>query len=198
MPNILVFDDVIDIDYQNTIKEILLGDRQYKGYDFPWYLTHDVTKPAKADSQKRPAFFHGYVDYPSELSSSFHDLFTELIQNSCGKLRLENVRVIQGRSFCQLPINSEVVSVDTPHIDTKDDHFVMLYYVCDSDGDTIIYNEKVESENYTIQQRIAPKQGRVVLFDGAYYHTAEQPLNNIRCVVNYNLENYVIPHKKTE
>ena len=198
MPNILVFDDVIDIDYQNTIKEILLGDRQYKGYDFPWYLTHDVTKPAKADSQKRPAFFHGYVDYPSELSSSFHDLFTELIQNSCGKLRLENVRVIQGRSFCQLPINSEVVSVDTPHIDTKDDHFVMLYYVCDSDGDTIIYNEKVESENYTIQQRIAPKQGRVVLFDGAYYHTAEQPLNNIRCVVNYNLENYGISHNKTE
>ena len=198
MPNILVFDNVIDIDYQNTIKEILLGDRQYKGYDFPWYLTHDVTKPAKADSQKRPAFFHGYVDYPSELSSSFHDLFTELIQNSCGKLRLENVRVIQGRSFCQLPINSEVVSVDTPHIDTKDDHFVMLYYVCDSDGDTIIYNEKVESENYTIQQRIAPKQGRVVLFDGAYYHTAEQPLNNIRCVVNYNLENYGISHNKTE
>ena len=198
MPNILVFDDVIDIDYQNTIKEILLGDRQYKGYDFPWYLTHDVTKPAKADSQKRPAFFHGYVDYPSELSSSFHDLFTELIQNSCGKLRLENVRVIQGRSFCQLPINSEVMSVDTPHIDTKDDHFVMLYYVCDSDGDTIIYNETVESENYTIQQRITPKQGRVVLFDGAYYHTAEQPLNNIRCVVNYNLENYGISHNKTE
>tara|TARA_B100000945_G_scaffold114458_1_gene90803 strand:+ start:131 stop:730 length:600 start_codon:yes stop_codon:yes gene_type:complete len=195
---ILVFDDVIDLEYQNIIKEILLGDRQYKGYDFPWYLTHDVTKPAKADSQLRPAFFHGYVDYPSELSSSFHDLFTKLIQNSCGKLRLENVRVIQGRSFCQLPISSEVVSVDTPHIDTKDDHFVMLYYVCDSDGDTIIYNETVESENYTIQQRITPKQGRVVLFDGAYYHTAEQPLNNIRCVVNYNLENYGISHKKTE
>ena len=195
---ILVFDDVIDLEYQNIIKEILLGDRQYKGYDFPWYLTHDVTKPAKADSQLRPAFFHGYVDYPSELSSSFHDLFTKLIQNSCGKLRLENVRVIQGRSFCQLPISSEVVSVDTPHIDTKDDHFVMLYYVCDSDGDTIIYNETVESENYTIQQRITPKQGRVVLFDGAYYHTAEQPLNNIRCVVNYNLENYGISHNKTE
>ena len=198
MPNILVFDNVIDIDYQNTIKEILLGDRQYKGYDFPWYLTHDVTKPAKADSQKRPAFFHGYVDYPSELSSSFHDLFTELIQNSCGKLRLENVRVIKGRSFCQLPLSSEKTTVDTPHIDGHEDHFVMLYYVCDSDGDTIIYNEKVKSENYTIQQRITPKQGRVVLFDGAFYHTAEQPLNNIRCVVNYNLENYVIPHKKTE
>ena len=195
---ILIFDDVIDLEYQNIIKEILLGDRQYKGYDFPWYLTHDVTKPAKADSQLRPAFFHGYVDYPSELSSAFHDLFIRLIQNSCAKIDRKNVDVLQGRSFCQLPISSDKISVDTPHIDIKEDHFVMLYYVCDSDGDTIIYNEQIKSETYTLQRRVTPKQGRVVLFDGSYYHTAEQPLNNIRCVVNYNLENYVIPHKKTE
>ena len=184
---ILIFDDVIDLEYQNIIKEILLGDRQYKGYDFPWYLTHDVTKPAKADSQLRPAFFHGYVDYPSELSSAFHDLFIRLIQNSCAKIDRKNVDVLQGRSFCQLPISSDKISVDTPHIDIKEDHFVMLYYVCDSDGDTIIYNEQIKSETYTLQQRVTPKQGRVVLFDGSYYHTAEQPLNNIRCVVNYNL-----------
>ena len=177
---ILIFDDVIDLEYQNIIKEILLGDRQYKGYDFPWYLTHDVTKPAKADSQLRPAFFHGYVDYPSELSSIFHDLFIRLIQNSCAKIDRKNVDVIQGRSFCQLPISSDRISVDTPHIDTKDNHFVMLYYVCDSDGDTIIYNEQIESEMYTLQQRVTPKQGRVVLFDGSYYHTAEQPLNNFK------------------
>jgi len=185
---ILIFDDVIDLEYQNIIKEILLGDRQYKGYDFPWYLTHDVTKPAKADSQLRPAFFHGYVDYPSELSSVFHDVFIRLIQNSCAKIDRKNVDVLQGRSFCQLPISSDKISVDTPHIDIKEDHFVMLYYVCDSDGDTIIYNEQVKSDRYTVQRRITPKQGRVVLFDGSYYHTAEQPLNNIRCVVNYDLK----------
>ena len=185
---ILIFDDVIDLEYQNIIKEILLGDRQYKGYDFPWYLTHDVTKPAKADSQLRPAFFHGYVDYPSELSSVFHDVFIRLIQNSCAKIDRKNVDVLQGRSFCQLPISSDKISVDTPHIDIKEDHFVMLYYVCDSDGDTIIYNEQIKSETYTLQQRVTPKQGRVVLFDGSYYHTAEQPLNNIRCVVNYDLK----------
>ena len=185
---ILIFDDVIDLEYQNIIKEILLGDRQYKGYDFPWYLTHDVTKPAKADSQLRPAFFHGYVDYPSELSSVFHDVFIRLIQNSCAKIDRKNVDVLQGRSFCQLPISSDKISVDTPHIDIKEDHFVMLYYVCDSDGDTIIYNEQVKSDRYTVQKRITPKQGRVVLFDGSYYHTAEQPLNNVRCVVNYDLK----------
>ena len=52
----------------------------------------------------------------------------------------------------------------------------------------IIYNEQKKSDSYTVQKRITPKQGRVVLFDGSYYHTAEQPLNNIRCVVNYDLK----------
>ena len=58
----------------------------------------------------------------------------------------------------------------------------------DSDGDTIIYNERKESESYTVKERVTPKQGRIVIFDGGLYHTAEQPLNNTRCIVNYNME----------
>ena len=66
---------------------------------------------------------------------------------------------------------------------------VALYYVCDSDGDTIIYNERHQPANkvYTVKQKVTPKQGRMVLFDGSLYHTAEQPEHNVRCVVNYNL-----------
>ena len=63
----------------------------------------------------------------------------------------------------------------------------MLYYVCDSDGDTIIYNEKEKSESYTIKKKITPKQGRVVLFDGRFYHTDEQPNFSKRCIINYDL-----------
>ena len=115
-------------------------------------------------------------------------MFVSLIENACNKIDRKNVSVIKGRSFLQLPINYKGEREDTPHVDIADDHFVMLYYVCDSDGDTIIYNEQVKSNNYTIQKRVTPKQGRVVLFDGSYYHTAEQPLNSIRCVVNYDLK----------
>ena len=64
----------------------------------------------------------------------------------------------------------------------------MLYYVCDSDGDTIIYNEREKSESYTIKKRVTPKQGRVVLFDGGFYHTAEQPNKDKRCIINYDLQ----------
>ena len=37
------------------------------------------------------------------------------------------------------------------------------------------------------KKKIKPKRGRVVLFDGKLYHTAEQPNNHKRCIVNYDL-----------
>ena len=189
---ILVFDDIIDLDHQNKIRSILTTEKKYKNLYFPWYLTPDVTVSRANNSQKRPAFFHGFVreDKGSVgiVDSIFHDLFTPLILNVCNKLNKKEVDVIQGRSFFQLPLNFKGEREDTPHVDILDDHFVMLYYVCDSDGDTVIYNEQVKSDSYTIQRKITPKQGRVVLFDGSYYHTGEQPLNNIRCIVNYDLK----------
>ena len=189
---ILVFDDIIDLEYQEKIKKILLSDYQYKGYEFPWYFTQDVTKHTDTNSQKRSAFYHGYVvsddDTIGTIDSVFHDLFVPLIDSVCSKIGKLDVTIVTGRSFLQLPINFKGEREDSPHVDIVGEHFVMLYYVCDSDGDTIIYNEQKRSDSYTVQKRITPKQGRVVLFDGSYYHTAEQPLNNIRCVVNYDLK----------
>ena len=188
---ILLFDDIIDLEYQDKIKKILLSDYQYEGYEFPWYFTQDVTSHKDKNSQKRSAFFHSYVksgdDTMGTVDSVFQNLFVPLLDSVCSKIDKQNITIIKGRSFLQLPINFRGEREDSPHVDIFDDHFVILYYVCDSDGDTIIYHEQVKSDNYTVQKRIIPKQGRVVLFDGSYYHTAEQPLNNVRCVVNYDL-----------
>ena len=189
---ILVFDDIIDLEYQEKIKKVLLSDDQYKGYEFPWYFTQDVTDPLNSKTQKRSAFYHGYVVSDDEImgtiDSVFHHLLVPLIDSSCYKIGKQDVTIIKGRSFLQLPINFKGEREDSPHVDITDDHFVMLYYVCDSDGDTIIFNEREKSEKYTIQKRVTPKQGRVVLFDGTFYHTAEQPIDNVRCVINYDLK----------
>ena len=40
---------------------------------------------------------------------------------------------------------------------------------------------------FTMKKKVSPKQGRVVLFDGRHFHTAEQPNHNLRCIVNYDL-----------
>ena len=188
LDKIYVFDDIIEKDYQNKIKSILIGQVRYNDEDFPWYYIDDVTASGDYENQKRGAFVHDYVHYEYGIESDFHYLFLDLIKKSCSKLKIKEVDALQGRSFLQLPTNIKREDVDSPHTDMQFKHFVMLYYVCDSDGDTIIYNEKTISEKgFTVQKKVTPKQGRVVLFDGALYHTAEQPNHNLRCVVNYDL-----------
>ena len=191
---IYVIDDFIDAEYQKDIRNILMGDYQYRKNDFPWYYTEDVTGANDPDSQHRTALGHDYVvmddeDNPTgERISIFHYLFLPMLKNVCREMKIKNINVLQGRSFLQFPLNLKDRTVDTPHIDLHNrKHLVALYYVCDSDGDTIIYNEREKLGTYTIKQKVTPKQGRMVLFDGSLYHTAQQPLNNVRCIVNYNL-----------
>ena len=187
---ILVIDDFISLEYQEKIKQELLGLEN----NFPWIYTEDVTGAGDYDSQHRAALGHQYVeidnDDVSEITSVYHHLFTPMLSKACQHLKMPEVEVLQGRSFLQFPLkNIDTSVVDTPHIDLDegDEHIVVLYYVIDSDGDTIIYNERTESSSYTEKQRVSPKQGRVVIFEGGQYHTAQQPQNGTRCVVNYNL-----------
>ena len=185
---ILVIDDFIDKDYQEKIKDNLMGDN-----DFPWYYIDDVTAAYEEGNQGRPGLSHVYVecneDDTSEIISEFHELFLPLLNKACQVLQVPRAYIVQGRSFLQFPLNLNSSDDDTPHIDLDegDKHIVVLYYVITSDGDTIIYNQRTESDVYTVKQKVTPKQGRVVIFDGGLYHTAQQALRQIRCIVNYNL-----------
>ena len=185
---ILVIDDFIDKNYQEKIKENLMGDT-----DFPWYYIDDVTAAYEDDNQGRPGLSHVYIQYnddgSSEIVSDFHELFVPLLNKACSVLQVPTAKIIQGRSFLQFPLNLNSSEDDTPHIDLDEGerHIVVLYYVVTSDGDTVIYNERTESDTYTVKQKVTPKQGRVVIFDGGLYHTAQQALKKHRCIVNYNL-----------
>ena len=190
---ILVIDDFIDKDYQEDIKNILLAREEWGEFLFPWHYVDDVTAGLDDENQGRPGLSHVYVEYnddgSSDLVSSFHDLFIPMLELACGTLEIPTAKILQGRSFMQFPLNLKSDEVDTPHIDLDEGHrhIVVLYYVKDSDGDTVIYNERTESDTYTVKQKVTPKQGRVVIFDGGQYHTAEQAINSVRCIVNYNL-----------
>ena len=199
--DIYVFDDIIEKPYQELIKETLIGGDAPPTIDtvdesFPWYYTSDVTDNThEGPFQGRFGFSHQYVTAEDGIVSDFHSLFIGLIKNSCKKLKIKEVDILQGRSFLSTPTNISKDNVDTPHVDMVVPHFVMLYYVRDSDGDTIIYNEKTKFDdctpdpkmNYTIKKKVSPKQGRVVLFNGRHFHAAEQPNHNLRCIVNYDL-----------
>ena len=196
-----VIDNFIDKKYQESIKEEMFGsfDRngEWQQPDFPWFYSEDVTAAGDPDSQHRPAMCHQYVEYIKEKTagrviSEYNDIFTNLLKKVGLELGLYNINILQGRSFLQFPILKERKEPDLPHIDLFNrSHIVALYYIIDSDGDTIIYNERedqgIDASLYTIKQKVTPKQGRIVIFDGGLYHTAEQPLNSTRCIANYNI-----------
>ena len=190
---ILVIDDFVDNDYQEDIKDVLLGKEEWGDLLFPWHYIDDVTAAFEDDNQGRPGLSHVYIEYnddgSSDVVSDFHDLFIPMLELACETLEVPSARIIQGRSFMQFPLNLQSDEDDTPHIDLDEGerHIVVLYYVKDSDGDTVIYNQRTESNSYTVKQKVTPKQGRVVIFDGGQYHTAQQAINKVRCIVNYNL-----------
>ena len=193
---ITVIDDFIDIDYQEKIKRELIGgfdsNKNYHDSDFPWFYIEDVTAAGDSDSQHRPGLGHQYVEFddvsPGIVVSEHHELMIPMLRKVGFTVGIRDVKVLQGRSFLQFPVK-ERGEIDLPHIDICNKiHIVGLYYVMDSDGDTVIYNERRESETYTIKERVSPKQGRMVIFDGGLFHAAEQPLNSTRCIVNYNIE----------
>ena len=85
-----------------------------------------------------------------------------------------------------------------PHIDSYvPDSWNVIYYMDDSDGDTVIYNERtlndydynkyLKEDNFTEKVRVTPKKGRAVAFKGDLFHASTTPSKTWRPVVNINI-----------
>ena len=181
---IFVFDDIIDKKSQKQIQQILFNQAE-------WTFCPDVTNPK--NTQQRPGFAHYFVKDKQQVSKYNQNMFI-ILNNASSKIGFKRNDILQGRSFLQVPLNLKDRSIDAPHVDADQPHLVALYYVNDSDGETVIYENKFEGydkvpmfKDLKEKQRVTPKAGRVVLFDGYYWHTSCQPEHNVRCIINYNL-----------
>ena len=106
---VYVFDDIIDLDCQETIKNVLIGNENYKEKSFPWYYTEDVTAAGDNDSQHRPAFGHDFVDYIDEAQmnqkqscviSKFHEFVLPMLKSVCKKMMLTTLMFFKVVLFC--------------------------------------------------------------------------------------------------
>ena len=176
---IQVFDDIVDIFDQEIIKNFLYDTGQ-------WSFVKDVSM--KDNKQQRPGF--------KIMFNQLHPSIDLVLKNTIKKLKLKNPTLLEARTFLQLPLDKKYIGegVDTPHLDRTTPHWSFIYYVEDSDGDTIIYDYKSKNENdipyfedVKELKRIKPKQGTIVAFDGLHWHTAEQPTKNKRCIINFNV-----------
>ena len=199
--------DIVVIDNIVSTEKADAWEKHVTNNNFAWYLLRDIDPSKISDeSNHRTAYDNNTVN----TVQFTHDLYNEnddgsyqyqyakeLIDECCKKFEIVPYYF---RLKFNLLTNNYLMTKDkynTPHIDNKYvNSYSMIYYVNDSDGDTIIFNETCNDETMTrpdkltIKQRIEPKKNRAVLFRGNYFHTSSNPMNNeTRIVLNVNLAN---------
>lgn len=177
---IKIIDDIINKREQEYIKDTLLS------RTFPWYYINDISILNNTEERK-PGLSHYFV-FDSQYSSDYNDIINNMVVLSLKHINKTEAQVFKSRAFLQFPLSNNLIKgkyIDSPHRDMKEKHLALLYYVNDSDGDTIIYENK---KTLKIKKTIKPKQGRIVIFDGSYWHSGSQPKKNIRCIINTDIK----------
>ena len=119
-----------------------------------------------------------YSIYPNSLPF-LSPLFTLCLYKNITPLNIYFTRV-----FLQTP--KPYTQSNQIHTDLKFPHWVCLYYVNDSDGDTIFY----KNDRKTEIKRVSPKKGRIVFFNGDIPHDGGVPSFSIRTVINISFQKY--------
>lgn len=198
MNDIIIIDNAVSIFFSDEIEKLLLEK------DFSWYYRDDITYPNSALEKinqlhnKRSGFGNLMYDVNGGIGN-FYSFFTPILLQGLEKTNLHLTQITQVRSFLSLPLAITGSRVDKPHIDNPRPHMVGLYYVNDSDGDTVIFQEsynymfdnfndlkKFDVDNMPVLKSVTPKKGRLVIFNGKQYHASTQPTIGPRCIINFN------------
>ena len=192
----LIIDDFLPVPIQNVIHELMIGP------DFSWRFSNysvsiiNLNEYFHTDAPNREhiQLRHSFAN-DDEITSDYYKFIEplKLIFESHMRAKVKLTHRIKSN----LLINQRGPYIQPPHVDTLElidndvdclGYKTLLYYVNDSDGDTIFYNEFYTGEPVglvTEQQRVSPKKGRAVIFDSNQIHSGSCPsVNDTRMVIN--------------
>tara|TARA_R100000808_G_C2080651_1_gene104632 strand:+ start:46 stop:657 length:612 start_codon:yes stop_codon:yes gene_type:complete len=191
-----VLDNIIPPPFADSIEHKLLSTK------FPWYyVPHHVVKEndvrynyfSSDNLVESPGLIHDFVEDGS-INSEHHELFYNLLWFVEREMnfQLSKLYRIRGRMSLRHPGNEHTYT--GPHIDygMPENYYSMIYYVNNSDGDTVIFDKRYECDidgksPPKILHRIKPKKGTFLLFDGKMYHSGNFPIKaDVRVVINYD------------
>ncbi|MBI1395898.1 MAG: hypothetical protein GC151_07945 [Betaproteobacteria bacterium] len=187
--DILVIDHAVPTNVQDNIRNIALGDK------INWYRQTRATyadgqapafpvTPNAVDAQQ---FTHSVFDMSQGASPAFASLLP--VVTAIPHTLKQLIRIKMNLSvYTQL---DDPNAHGMPHVDfseRKEPLLTAIYYVNDATGDTIIFDQKMGDKGpLTIRQRISPRKGRLVVFNGDLLHAGNTPRTNApRVNVNIN------------
>jgi hypothetical protein len=194
MDDIQVIDNFLSKEEQDLLEETTTS------YGFPWhygpsnvYTNEDSDNQSFLDNNTIDSYQFTHVFYHSHFNyfSREHQELVQPFINKClnflgdvGLLRLKANLLTNNKRFSEGHYNPS-------HVDDDKTHLVVVYYVNDADGDTVIFNETF-GENFdklTVKRRVQPKKGRAVIFPGKFFHASCNPVNNdVRVILNANFK----------
>jgi hypothetical protein len=191
LDEVVIIDDVITEQEQNLLESHFLSDRvEWEKYNSTLYDNNgNLANPndyfpqtkntLDTKQQVNVMVFNGHGNY-------------DIVKPIVDKIPYKYSKILRIKANLTEPTNTDI---DYPHspihtdIGSVSKYITCIYYINDSDGDTIIFNEKKGfCGTPTIKQTIKPKKGRLVMFNGHHLHAGELPrTNEKRLVLNINI-----------
>jgi hypothetical protein len=166
--------------------------------DFPWYLqpgTAWVDKSAGGSGDwlmewpDARQFCHNFV-FDGAQNSNYLQEVLRLLDWSALPAKL-GVPAGLCRLKANLMLNTPGPAHNPPHVDSFSAHTTVIYYINDSDGDTVFFDRRggeAMDKSAKIVARETPKAGDFLVFDGDLFHASSLPARSgLRCVLNFNL-----------
>jgi hypothetical protein len=172
---------------------------------FSWYYCKATAYGSDAISNLYSgSFSHTAFSHQHGKNSSFSDFSESCLYTILDKMEVKIKKLIRIRVGF-IPISGEYY-IHSPHVDFTIPHKVGILYMNDSDGDTILYNEKYDpnhlegsfsyyqkvlKEKVSISERSTPKENKFIMFDGASYHSSSTPIKTKKRIsINYTFETH--------
>lgn len=194
----IILDDLIEEELQNQIEDAM--------FDCKWTYLSDNTIGSKTSEMEYRKFLSPFVydispsfiaDMKYPINKKIYGKVITLIQKGCSEIKFNIEKIERCYGAIHLIIR-EKPKHDNIHVNQDVPHLVMLYYVNDSDGDTILYDKTLDDIPYNfgypddycdfnIQHKITPKRGRILFFDGKVYHASSSPTKSVRCIITLDL-----------
>jgi hypothetical protein len=194
--DIIIIDNFIPKILQNKLESVALGENNVDYYfrrDSSYYPNDErAVELRKNDSniidKKEWVFLHDL--YVNNVESKFYKDFSCLFRHMQNNV-FNTANLLRLRLVLSPPLPHAQHNYGPPHFDHDLNNVkAAVYYVSDSDGDTILFEETYlesrDASKKTLLQRISPKKGRIVIFDAVRFHSTSWPTKKERVIVNMN------------
>ena len=183
--NIVEIDDVIPKAYQDQIEAEIRSSRM------AWYFDEESGRRVSGVDTSYSGFSHlvYHVDGGAVGSAPLTALLLPLLFVFCDKAQIPFNTLLRIR-IGLFPRTMIDAPHHNPHVDFYQPHRSAVYYVHDSDGDTVIFHETYENVGmdeslrytrdglFTVARRVSPKKARMCGFDGKHYHASMHPMQS--------------------